>query len=345
MEQARLTIEPLAAEGFGSAVTVAADGPEDAIAAIREAAEDLVGAFHAAGGLMVVRGLGALARAPQAFVDLARLFGPEVENVRETLTAPRFFHPALPEIMLLANTPPCSHPPPPKAPPGPDGGLELRHPHQTNWHTDQSYRRPPPDVTLLLCITAPPPDQGQTLFADCTRAFAALPKARRDMLAGLTGLHAAGWTGRRRADARAGVVPRTLLPHQHPQRHRLVRPHPVTGRPALYLCAGSQMDYVDGPIVELDHGPEGAGADLIEELMEHCTSPRFVYAHRWAPGDLVIGDNRCLLHAATWYDADMHAREMWRITVMGHPGDDYAGEAKSWIPADGHGLMEGMEDA
>ncbi|MEM7668004.1 MAG: TauD/TfdA family dioxygenase, partial [Pseudomonadota bacterium] len=259
--------------------------------------------------------------------------------------APRFFHPDLPEIMRLANVPPCRHPPPRRALAGPDGGFEVRHPPQTNWHTDQSYRRPPPDVTLLLAVTTPPADQGQTLYADCSRALAALPDARREAVSRLTGIHAAGWTRRRREDARAGVPPKPLLPHQVAQCHPLVRHHPATGRPALYFCAGSQMDYADGPIKELEPGPDGAGARLIEELMEHCTSPRFVYTHRWSPGDLVVGDNRCLLHAATWYDADVHAREMWRITVMGNPGEHYAGESKSWIPAEGFGLMEGMDDA
>lgn len=67
--------------------------------------------------------------------------------------------------------------------------------------------------------------------------------------------------------------------------------------------------------------------------------------HKWQQGDLLIGDNRCLLHAATWYDAKTHDRLMWRTTVMGNPGDEYAGEAKSWIPAEGVKVMQGMEDA
>ncbi|MGI9406877.1 MAG: TauD/TfdA dioxygenase family protein, partial [Hyphomicrobiaceae bacterium] len=105
------------------------------------------------------------------------------------------------------------------------------------------------------------------------------------------------------------------------------------------------MDFVDGPIAGLDPEPDGEGAALIDMLMTHVTRPEFVYAHEWQPGDLVIGDNRCLLHAATWYDADTYARLMWRTTVMGNPGDAYRGEAASWVPVDGVALMEGMENA
>ncbi|MEM8842095.1 MAG: TauD/TfdA family dioxygenase [Pseudomonadota bacterium] len=336
---------PLHGAAFGVMAEVTAPGPAEAVAHARAAGAGLVDRFNAAGGLMVVRGLDGLADVPEAFVALSYLFGTEVENVRETLTAARFFHPDHPQILRLANTPPCDHPPPPRAPVAPDGGLEVRHPHQTNWHTDQSYRRPPPDVTLLFAVTTPPADQGQTLFADCTAALAALPPERRARLGGLTGIHAAGWIGRRPEDVHNGVAPHALLPHQMPQKQPLVRPHPVTGRPALYLCQSRQMDYVDGPIAELEPGPGGAGAALVEELLRHITQPAFVYAHHWRPGDLVIADNRCLLHAATWFDADTHAREMWRTTVMGNPGPAYAGEAKSWIPRDGHSPMQGMEDA
>jgi taurine dioxygenase len=53
--------------------------------------------------------------------------------------------------------------------------------------------------------------------------------------------------------------------------------------------------------------------------------------HEWTPGDLVVWDNRCTSHAATWFDAAKEARVMWRTTVSGNPGPAYAGEAKSWL--------------
>jgi len=80
-------------------------------------------------------------------------------------------------------------------------------------------------------------------------------------------------------------------------------------------------------------GPHGDGAALLFELMAHMTRPEFVYVHEWTRGDLLVWDNRCLAHAATWFDAEKEKRLMWRTTVSGNPGTIYAGEARSWIPA------------
>jgi taurine dioxygenase len=78
-------------------------------------------------------------------------------------------------------------------------------------------------------------------------------------------------------------------------------------------------------------GPYGEGAQLLEALVAHATQPRFVYVHEWTEGDLIVWDNRCLIHAATWFDAETVQRLMWRTTVSGNPGALYAGERKSWL--------------
>ena len=93
------------------------------------------------------------------------------------------------------------------------------------------------------------------------------------------------------------------------------------------------MDWLEGPIAGLEPGADGEGAKLLDELMTHLTRPEFVYIHEWSAGDLVIWDNRCTVHAATWFDADTESRVMWRTTVSGNPGVGYAGEAKSWLVA------------
>ena len=79
------------------------------------------------------------------------------------------------------------------------------------------------------------------------------------------------------------------------------------------------MDWVDGPFAGMQPGPDGDGAELLYELMAHITQPRFVYAHDWDAGDLVVYDNRCVLHCATWFDAAANGRVMWRTTVFGNP--------------------------
>ena len=93
------------------------------------------------------------------------------------------------------------------------------------------------------------------------------------------------------------------------------------------------MDWVEGPLADMTPGPDGDGAKLLYELMTHITQPRYTYIHDWDPGDLVIYDNRSVLHAPTWFDAEAHTRLMWRTTVMGDPGPEYDGEARSWVPA------------
>ncbi|MEL6284406.1 MAG: TauD/TfdA family dioxygenase [Pseudomonadota bacterium] len=330
---------------FGALLSVSGSSISEKVGAILEAREEIVEQFHRVGGLLLVRGLEDLRAAPDLLVRISEIFGPEVENVRQTLTSGRFFHESVPELMVLSNEPPVGHPPPPLPSPSrtPEGALVVSHPHQTNWHTDQSYRRPPPDVTLLFGVVTPPPDQGQTLFADCSAAFEALDADTKKRLRALDGLHAPSWVGRRPEDVRAGVTPKPLLPHQRPVRQPLARRHPATHRLALYLCQPQQMDFVEGPIVGLEIGPDGAGAALLEQLLRHATQARFVYTHEWTAGDLVIADNRCLLHCATWYAADRYPRLMWRTTVQGEPGAEYAGEAKSWMPRDGEALMAGME--
>jgi taurine dioxygenase len=92
------------------------------------------------------------------------------------------------------------------------------------------------------------------------------------------------------------------------------------------------MDWFDGPFVGLEPGPRGKGARLLDQLMSHYTRPEFVYVHEWTQGDVLVWDNRCLIHAATWYDADSEQRMMWRTTVHGNPGAIYAGEKRSWVP-------------
>ena len=107
----------------------------------------------------------------------------------------------------------------------------------------------------------------------------------------------------------------------------------MTGTKSLYLCDGGQMDFVTGPIAGMEPGPDGEGAALLYELLHHLTQRHFTYTHEWADGDLVIYDNRNLLHSGTWYDVDAHIRIMWRTTVRGNPDPTYAGESYSWVPA------------
>ena len=269
---------------------------------------------------------------PQLLLRLSQLFGDEVENYRETRAAPNQIHADVPQILLVSNMPPEPRQPPPRPQPptNSDGSLPTQFPHRRGWHTDQSYRRPPPDVSLFYAVLPAPPGQGQTLYADGTSAYEALPASLKKRIAGVMAIHVRPGTGYSEQAVRAGEPPQPLAANDQPQRQPLVRVHPVTGRPALYLCEAGQLDWVNGPVAGMQPGLHGDGAELVYTLMAHLTAPCFTYTHEWRRGDLVIYDNRCTVHCATWFDADKHQRLMWRTTTRGNPGAEYAGERDSW---------------
>jgi taurine dioxygenase len=329
-------LHPLPGASFGARVRHTKNIGARAFVETAEAEPDTLPQALADGqGLLLFQGMDTTAQEPELLVRLSRLFGPEVENYRETLTPLNMVHETVPEIFVVSNIPPVSRQPPrrPEPPLTEDGKLPTRFPHRRGWHTDQSYRRPPPDISLFLAVVPVPKDQGQTLFANGTAAYEALPPALKARVDGLDGLHVSMSAKRSRDAVLSGEPPRPLAPHEQPQRQPLVRVHPVTGRRALYLCEYGQMDWLEGPIAGMRPGPDGDGAGLLFDLMSHLTQREFVYVHEWTQGDLVVWDNRCLVHAATWFDADNERRLMWRTTVSGNPGSGYAGEKKSWIAA------------
>jgi taurine dioxygenase len=329
-------LRPLPGATFGGRLVPAGTGGvRGFIEATERDPAALPGALADCQGLLLIPGMDAMTEAPDLLVRLSRLFGPEVEDYRENLTPRNMVHDAVPEIFLVSNIPPASRPPPslPSPPLTADGKLPTQFPHRKGWHTDQSYRRPPPDISLFLAVLPVPQGQGQTMFADCAAAYEALPPALKARVEGLEGLHVQPRTGRSRDAVLAGETAKPLAPRQRPQRQPVVRVHPVTGKRALYLCEHGQMDWLDGPFVGMAPGPHGDGGALLYELMSHITRPEFVYVHEWTKGDLVVWDNRCLVHAATWFDAEHEKRVMWRTTVSGNPGPAYAGEAKSWLAA------------
>lgn len=329
---------PLPGAKFGGRVRLSrTDASGDArlfLTAAEAEPEALSEALAQSDGLLLLTGMQAIVEEPALLVRLSRLFGPEVEDYRRTLTRSNMVHETVPEIFVVSNIPSVGRAPPPRPDPPltADGALPIQYPHRKGWHTDQSYRRPPPDISLFFAVAPVPQGQGQTLFANGTAAYEALPPALKQQVETLEGLHVQLGTGRSREAVMAGETVRPLAPHERSQRQPVVRIHPVTGRKALYLCESGQMDWLDGPFVGMEPGPDGDGARLLDQLMAHLTRPEFIYVHEWNAGDLIVWDNRCLVHAATWFDASKHERLMWRTTVHGNPGAAYAGEPKSWIP-------------
>lgn len=325
-------IQPLGPGNFGRIVEPKphAGGP---LAAALACAPELPDLLHEADGLLLLRGLVEIVGKPGALVDLSRHFGERVEDYREALLPLNMVHPEVPEILIVSNAAPVNRQPPP--PPEPaltaSGDLPTQFPHRHGWHTDQSYRRPPPDISLFYAVKPAPKGQAQTLYANGTAAYAALPAEKQREIDDLHGIHCALNCERSEQEIRAGHTPRALAAREQPQRQPVARRHPISGKRALYLCESRQMDWYEGPFAGFESGPHGTGAKLLYELMAHYTGDRFVYMHEWEPGDLIIYDNRSTVHSATWFDAQKYERCMWRTTVWGNPGPEYDGEAMSWL--------------
>ena len=171
--------------------------------------EGLPAVLADANGLMLIPGLQEIAGKPELLVDLSRAFGPEVEDYRYTLTQRNSVHTTVPEIFLVSNIAPVNRKPPrrPDPPVTADGRLPVQYPHRKGWHTDQSYRRPPPDISLFYAVTPVARDRGQTLFASGTLAYEALSADLKKRVEKLEGLHVQPGTGRSRDAVLRGEAP------------------------------------------------------------------------------------------------------------------------------------------
>jgi alpha-ketoglutarate-dependent taurine dioxygenase len=173
------------------------------------------------------------------------------------------------------------------------------------WHTDKSYHAVPSLMTMLHAVELPP-DGGDTQFANMVLAYRALPQAMKDRLAGLRAVHS--WEASR---LKSGSTPASDAEkaERPPVTHPIVRTHPETGEKALYI--GNHAATVEGL-------GESDGRQLLADLLEHATQPEFVYTHHWRPGDLVMWDNRALLHRALAnYEMGRHRRVLHRTVVRG----------------------------
>ncbi len=174
------------------------------------------------------------------------------------------------------------------------------------WHTDDSFMAAPSALTALHGVIVPDVG-GDTEFANLYLAYEALSE---DMKRRLTGLKAVHMMMPDRDDiGRVRSIAPDVRARQIPSVHPLVRTHPETGRKSLYISR-NRMDHVAG----LDRAE---GHRLIDELTAHAIQPRFVYRHKWREGDLVIWDNRCLIHKANGDYPEGMRRFMRRIIVMG----------------------------
>ena len=175
------------------------------------------------------------------------------------------------------------------------------------WHTDNSVRPVPAHASMLHAVEIVT-EGGETQFADLIAPYEALPDARKAALSGLIAEHSPSHARIKTMKVGENLDLDAVKAAVPPAPQPVVRTHPETGRKGLFVSLNAQRILGMGP---------SEGMALIEEMVEHITQPAYVYSHRWAIHDLVIWDNRRVLHRATPYAVDTDRRVMHRATVAG----------------------------
>jgi taurine dioxygenase len=174
---------------------------------------------------------------------------------------------------------------------------------EAEWHSDMSYLASPPSASILYAREIPQTG-GNTSFACMHQAVAALPTALRAEIERLQIRHDSAYTsvGELRKGARAVDSLNDVEGAAHPA----VRIHPESGRATLYPGRRLNASFVGLP--------RERSEALLDALWAVCTEPRFIYEHRWRPGDVVVWDNRSVIHRRDAFNND-DRRVMWRTQV------------------------------
>ena len=183
-----------------------------------------------------------------------------------------------------------------------DGRLQVR---GENYHTDHSNFECPPRATALVAVEIPS-SGGDTQFVDTRMAFDCLNEDLKVKATNFSSRHVHQSSKSPReltklSSKDLAVIPETTQP--------LVIKHPTSGRPALYLNTG-RMEGIEGL-------PENEGYELIGTLYEHSIQPQFEYRHRWTKGEMVIWDNRSVMHQANADYDPLEYRYLYRIMIEG----------------------------
>jgi taurine dioxygenase len=174
---------------------------------------------------------------------------------------------------------------------------------EMHFHSDQCYVEKPATGTFLYAIEVPP-QGGDTLFLNMYTAYETLPSDLKARVDGRKALNAYLYDSTTRA-INGSKIDLTMHPHYM---QPVVRTHPDTKRKALYV--NRLMTFT------IEGMDEDEGSALLNTLFDHIEQDRFIYAHHWRVGDLVLWDNRCTLHARTDF-SDKERRLLRRYTVLG----------------------------
>lgn len=177
--------------------------------------------------------------------------------------------------------------------------------YEAIWHTDMSYIDEPPSASALYSLEVPP-SGGDTGFCNMYLAYETLPAALKRQVEGRSCRHDASRNAA--GELRRGFVdapdPTETVGAEHP----IVRTHPVTGRKALFLGRRRNAYVVGLPLAESEA--------LLDALWAHCTKPEFAWYQQWRAGDLILWDNRCVMHRRDAFDPETR-RVMHRTQIKG----------------------------
>jgi alpha-ketoglutarate-dependent taurine dioxygenase len=229
---------------------------------------------------------------PLSLVGFTRNFG----ELDDYATQPFNRHPEINEVFVLTNK-------------YTNGKPSKTYNAGQNWHTDLSYTLRPAKGTSVYCMEKPSVG-GDTMFANMYMAYDTLSPKMKEFLDGLEAVHDASLI--EGLDKRGPEVANEFRRLNPPVVHPAVRVHPDTGRKALY---------VNERVRTFLGLSEAESKPIVKFLCDHSVQPKFVYRHYWSVGDLVMWDNRCMVHLAVGDYDPSEIRHMIRTSGMG----DYYG--------------------
>jgi taurine dioxygenase len=212
-----------------------------------------------------------------AYLAAARQFGKPKPHLYRAYRVDGF-----PEISVVSNADKDTH------------GSGKTYNRAAHFHSDEIYKEVPCKATMLYGVEIPE-EGGETRFINMRLAYETLPEAVKARIDGLKGL----FRHQHSIFTRVKDDPELTLPKLTSEEaaevpdviHPIVRTHPENGTKALFITNTRTEHIVDMPRAESDA--------LLQTLYDHLYDESFQYHHRWRPGDVLMWDNRCLLHAAT----------------------------------------------
>jgi taurine dioxygenase len=253
---------------------------------ISKAVQDLVQDAFADRSLIVIQGQNLT---PDQQIDFSKQFGP-----LECHVLADFCLDGYPEIFVVSNI-------------LQDGRHVGAYGGSKKFHADLAYMEEPSLGSLFYCKERPQ-GEGDTAFISMTAVYASLPDDKKKWLEDKNLIFDFVWHHEQNHQHRPPMSPAQKA-KTPPVVHPAVRTHPKTGRRSLFVSEFHCRRF--------EGMSEEESRPIIDELIAFAKQPEFGYAHRWTPGDLVIWDNRCLLHKAMPYDEENTRRLMHRTTVKG----------------------------